>query len=106
VLPEIQPPGILNVVLQRFSANDNIVKIFPWEKCREPLLSELLIGIKPVISSEICLIIGPEGGFTDEEYQESVKAGFAPCSLGTRILRSETAVIVALSLVLSWMKEL
>ncbi|MCH9696678.1 MAG: 16S rRNA (uracil(1498)-N(3))-methyltransferase [Gammaproteobacteria bacterium] len=48
---------------------------------------------------QIELLIGPEGGFSDTEYQLSVNSGYCPVSLGSRILRSETAVITALSLV-------
>lgn len=47
---------------------------------------------------QIELLIGPEGGFSDSECQLSVNRGYRPVSLGPRILRSETAVITALSL--------
>jgi 16S rRNA (uracil1498-N3)-methyltransferase len=47
------------------------------------------------------VLVGPEGGFTEEEIQVAVDHGFKPVSLGPRRLRSETAAIAALSLVLS-----
>lgn len=43
------------------------------------------------------LAIGPEGGFIEQEVQQFVAHGFAPISLGPRILKVETAVPVALS---------
>lgn len=43
-------------------------------------------------------IVGPEGDFTDEEIQLLIDAGFHPVSLGPTILRSETAGMVAASL--------
>jgi 16S rRNA (uracil1498-N3)-methyltransferase len=43
------------------------------------------------------LLIGPEGGFTPEEIGLAIKAGFQTVSLGKRILRTETAGIVAIS---------
>jgi 16S rRNA (uracil1498-N3)-methyltransferase len=46
----------------------------------------------------IALIIGPEGGFTDDEVNACVQAGVLPVSLGPRILRAETASISALAL--------
>lgn len=44
------------------------------------------------------LLIGPEGGFTREEITDAVSSGSTSVSLGPRILRTETASIVALSL--------
>ncbi|TAM48453.1 MAG: 16S rRNA (uracil(1498)-N(3))-methyltransferase [Gammaproteobacteria bacterium] len=46
----------------------------------------------------LTLLIGPEGGFTDEEVQEVIAAGACPFSLGSGILRIETAAIAALAL--------
>lgn len=43
------------------------------------------------------LIIGPEGGFTDEEVKAAKESGIQTASLGTQILRVETAAIAALS---------
>ena len=47
--------------------------------------------------SEIALIVGPEGGFSDTEVTLAFKHNFLPLSLGPRILRTETAAICALS---------
>jgi len=44
------------------------------------------------------LLIGPEGGLAEEEVAAARAAGFAPLALGPRILRTETAPVVALSL--------
>lgn len=43
------------------------------------------------------LVIGPEGGFSDREVAEALEIGFHMVSLGSRVLRAETAVITALS---------
>lgn len=45
----------------------------------------------------ILLIVGPEGGFTEREAQEAVRAGAHLTGLGNRILRTETAALVGLS---------
>ena len=42
--------------------------------------------------------IGPEGGFSDTEVAAAGQAGFVNWSVGPRILRTETAPVVALSL--------
>ncbi|MBT8087075.1 MAG: 16S rRNA (uracil(1498)-N(3))-methyltransferase [Gammaproteobacteria bacterium] len=48
--------------------------------------------------TKICILIGPEGGFSDSEYDNAAIAGFRPVSLGARILRTETAAVAALAL--------
>ena len=50
------------------------------------------------LPTPISLLIGPEGGFTDEEVALCLQAGVMPVSLGPRILRAETASITALAL--------
>jgi 16S rRNA (uracil1498-N3)-methyltransferase len=50
---------------------------------------------------QILLMIGPEGGFTQSEIDHAAAAGFNFVSLGPRILRSETAAIAALAVLIS-----
>lgn len=45
----------------------------------------------------VCLLAGPEGGFTEEERELARRAGFAGVRLGPRILRAETAALAALA---------
>jgi len=47
--------------------------------------------------TKICLLIGPEGGFSDVEYTDAELAGFTAVSLGPRVLRTETAAIAAIA---------
>jgi 16S rRNA (uracil1498-N3)-methyltransferase len=47
--------------------------------------------------AQVRLLIGPEGGFGESEVAAALLAGFAPCSLGPRVLRAETAVVAALA---------
>lgn len=53
----------------------------------------------PTGELSICLIIGPEGGWQPQEIAAAEVAGAVPVSIGPRILRTETAAIVAISLV-------
>ena len=43
------------------------------------------------------LLAGPEGGFTDEEEESARKTGFVDAMLGPRVLRTETAAVVAMA---------
>ena len=53
----------------------------------------------PAPASGAVLLVGPEGGWTDEEISAAAAAGFLEVSLGVNILRTETAVIAALAIV-------
>ena len=48
----------------------------------------------------ISLLSGPEGGFEESEITKAMEAGLQVCTLGTRILRCETAPLCALSAVM------
>jgi len=52
-------------------------------------------------SQEVTLWVGPEGDFSDEEYRELKKSGAQFATLGENILRTETAVVVALAILKS-----
>jgi 16S rRNA (uracil1498-N3)-methyltransferase len=66
---------------------------FFWEKSKKKLETSEKFSFHSMI-----LIFGPEGGFTDNEAKMASDAGFCLLSLGSRILRAETATIVGLSL--------
>lgn len=48
--------------------------------------------------ASIHILVGPEGGFSEQECKQAKERGYQPLKLGPRILRTETAPIVALSL--------
>jgi 16S rRNA (uracil1498-N3)-methyltransferase len=51
--------------------------------------------------TKVCVLIGPEGGFSDNEYGDAEVSGFDAVSLGPRILRTESAAIAALAVLKS-----
>lgn len=55
--------------------------------------------------SSITLLIGPEGGLSSEELEQVRGAGFLPTSLGPLVLRTETAVTVALGSVRTFLSS-
>jgi 16S rRNA (uracil1498-N3)-methyltransferase len=70
------------------------VKILFWEEA--PLEAGWPVFPAPV--SSVFLLVGPEGGLTGEEVDRARSSGFWPASLGPRILRAETAAVVACAL--------
>lgn len=67
------------------------------------LLLSLREGARPLheaagSAGPVWLLHGPEGGLTTQEEDAALAAGFAPVSLGTRVLRAETASVAALAL--------
>ncbi len=59
-------------------------------------LSANRLNTLPILGP-VALLIGPEGGLTEEELSYAQKKGFQTVSLGPRILRTETAALVAIT---------
>jgi 16S rRNA (uracil1498-N3)-methyltransferase len=53
----------------------------------------------PAPQTKVCLLVGPEGGFSQSEYEDAEVAGLKAVSLGPRILRTETAAAAALAVI-------
>ncbi|MGB5337315.1 MAG: 16S rRNA (uracil(1498)-N(3))-methyltransferase [Woeseiaceae bacterium] len=66
----------------------------------KPGASKPLARIEPP-RTKVCVLIGPEGGFSDGEFEDAAVAGFTPVSLGPRVLRTETAAVAALAVLQS-----
>ena len=87
---EIEPAICFEELLKRISQHERC--IFAWE-CATKELREALRGNY----DDLALIIGCEGGFSEEEAQQIVAAGAFCVSLGSRILRAETAAVALLA---------
>lgn len=72
------------------------LSLIPWENERENSLKAILSQNKT--QKNILVIIGPEGGFSHQEVNAAKKMGAIPISLGTRILRCETAPLNLISI--------
>src|SRR5260370_3789237 len=79
---------------EAFPRQSATMKILLSERSEAPALRQVL-ATATVASA--ALAIGPEGGWTDEEVAAAQTAGFREASLGTLILRTETAVVAALA---------
>ena len=81
------------------AANESVqdLRLILWEGEREHSLKDALsTGAKP---SSVIVAIGPEGGFDPLEVRHFSQHGFQPVSLGSRILRTETASIAILAII-------
>ena len=73
-------------------------RILFWEKTSEPLTVNRAWGAAGTPPS-VMVMLGPEGGFTEQEARAAEAAGFVAAGLGPRILKAETAVVAACALV-------
>jgi 16S rRNA (uracil1498-N3)-methyltransferase len=64
----------------------------------DPRLTEVLPRLAP---DAVTLVVGPEGGFTEAEVAEARRGGDLVASLGSNVLRTETAAVVAAVLALA-----
>ena len=74
--------------------SDQDISIIPWEEETSLSLREMLQGNT---ARKVMVFIGPEGGFREEEVFLAKKSGVIPVSLGKRLLRSETAAIATVA---------
>ena len=94
VIPVVR--GVLSFKEALAYAGPFPVKIIAYERAEGmKTLREQLGRIRPGMDTGI--FIGPEGGFEEEEISGAESAGAVPVSLGRRILRTETAGLMVLS---------
>lgn len=75
------------------------LKILFWEKAGSPLRpSQVLADVNPPPLHAV-VVLGPEGGLTDEEVARAESRGFFAASLGPRILKADTATVAACAIV-------
>ncbi len=95
-LPEVSPVVGLREAFSDATASEAWPALL-WE---EPGGRPLGRAWRAARRGEASLFIGPEGGFEEAEAREAEQAGLAITTLGTRVLRAETAAIVACALLL------
>lgn len=75
------------------------VRLVPYELARGMQeTKEILAGIEP--GQSVGIFIGPEGGFEEKEIEAAIEGGSKPITLGRRILRTETAGLAILSVLM------
>ncbi len=96
-LPRIQPMQSFKLLIEKSSHFQLKLILHENTDSSHTIASE--IKLHEDIHS-LLIVVGPEGGFTDEEIVYAAHEGFKSISLGTRRLRTETAAIIAISHVL------
>ena len=85
VLQDINDFGCLDIL-----SNDEYGFIF------DPAAKQSLAKFKQNDITSVCLLVGPEGGFTQDEIKEAGSKGYQTVSCGPRVLRTETAALTAM----------
>lgn len=102
IIPKVQNVMSFKEAVQYSSCAQ--VKIIPYELSEGmEKTREIIEGLKP--GEDIAVFIGPEGGFSQEEIEIAAAQGIIPVTLGKRILRTETAGMTVLSILMYHLEQ-
>lgn len=99
-IPDIARPQPLEKALA--ALHDDCLPLL----CHPDAPGSLAATLQQLRPSSIALMVGPEGGWSEDELHTAERAGARPVTLGSRVLRTETAGIVlatACSALLGWL---
>jgi 16S rRNA (uracil1498-N3)-methyltransferase len=91
-LPKLNEPELFNTVVERATEQQKFIA-----HCIENDKQNLVDHLQHSMNSQI-ILIGPEGDFTQEEIDLALQHAFVPVSLGNTRLRTETAGLIAVTL--------
>ena len=92
-------PNVRDVITLKEAVDESIkfdLSIIPYEKEKINMLKNAIERN----AKNVSVFIGPEGGFTTQEVEMSIKNNIVPVTLGNRILRAETASIYTMSVIM------
>ena len=102
IIPKISMPMSFKDSINKASECD--IKLVPYEMADGmPHTREIIHNISP--GQSVAIFIGPEGGFDTSEIELAQSEGFEIVTLGKRILRTETAGMVVLSLLMMELEQ-
>lgn len=104
IIPEVKSPMTFKQALAYAKELDAI--LIPYEKAEGIEETRAIINnLKAAGTESIGIFIGPEGGFAENEVELAMEAGAKPITLGKRILRTETAGLTTLSILMFAFEE-
>ena len=95
VIPEVIALPSFSAALERAAKADKALMFYENEHA-----TTLRMALESGSFETVSLLTGPEGGLEEKEVEQARKAGLQICTLGSRILRCETAPLCALSAVM------
>lgn len=102
LIPEVKPVMSFKEAVEYGKSMDML--LIPYEDAKGIAHSrEVVETVKD--KKSLGIYIGPEGGFPEEEVSLAMKAGAEPVTLGHRILRTETAGMTLLSILMFMLEE-
>lgn len=95
IIPQVSKPVDFDTLLQ--GINDYDIFLVPYENAEDTGLKSVIRNVNNI--KKVGILIGPEGGFEQEEIDVLIEKGANIITLGKRILRTETAGFVTTALV-------
>lgn len=102
IIPEVS--SVISLTEAFLRAKNMNVRLIPYEEADTMQRTRELIGSVQA-GQDVAVFIGPEGGFDREEIEEAIGFGIQPITLGKRILRTETAGLAVLSVLMYQLEE-
>jgi 16S rRNA (uracil1498-N3)-methyltransferase len=99
-LPRIMPPTPFQQACQSAEGSSFIAQVEGKALGLRDTLRNKPLTIMRNAPAKVNLFIGPEGGFSPAEMDSALRNGIIPISLGNRVLRAETAGLVAATMIL------
>ena len=99
VIPEVSKEIFFADMINIFNAGNFDTVIFAYENEENRTIKTALRN-REVKPGSVALVIGPEGGFSEEEAEALTKAGAVSVSLGKTVLRTETAGPAAIAMIM------
>ena len=104
-VPEVLEPRKLTQLEEELAQLDLL--IVPWEDARDGSIRQALAPFEGLDALRVGILIGPEGGISGQEaHWLAENAGAKLVTLGPRILRTETAGLCALTMVMAYRGEM
>jgi 16S rRNA (uracil1498-N3)-methyltransferase len=101
MIPDVVRPQPLAALLEDAKNAGDVAILCAERSGAQPLSALLASGSLTEGTPSLVVLIGPEGGFSENEFMIAGKLGVIQVSLGKRILRSETAAVYASALLIS-----